>query len=275
MLGLWTSLPLLVDSATQLDAEARDRVVVCGSHGGRYAAALAGQAAVRAIVLNDAGIGLRRAGVAGLDLLETAGIPAATIGHGSARIGDAADALAHGVLSVANAPAQALGCHAGLSARAAAELLAHAPERTAPAVLAAGEARSLLHEGPPPIWALDSASLVTVSDAGSILMLGSHGALVGGDPARALRTDALAAVFNDAGGAGTGRLAALQRRGIAAAVVAADSAEIGDGRSTYFDGEITRVNAQAAAIGATARMPARRFAELAQQHGGGRLGGEH
>ncbi len=75
---------------------------------------------------------------------------------------------------------------------------------------------------------------------GAIVVTGSHGGLLGGKPETALKYDALAALFNDAGigidEAGTTRLAALDARGIAAATVAADSARIGDARSTYEDG---------------------------------------
>src|SRR5260221_2140856 len=55
----------VVDSATQLDASARGSVAVCGSHGALYAAWLAANARVRAVILNDAGIGKHSAGVAG------------------------------------------------------------------------------------------------------------------------------------------------------------------------------------------------------------------
>jgi hypothetical protein len=76
----------------------------------------------------------------------------------------------------------------------------------------------------------------------------------------ALRTDAFAAVFNDAGigveEAGVGRLPALDRRGIAAFTVAAASARIGEARSSFEDGVISRVNAAAAGLGAAAWMRA-------------------
>jgi len=45
------------------------------------------------------------------------------------------------------------------------------------------------------------------------------------------------------------RLPALDARGIAAATVSAASARIGDARSTYEDGVLSRVNASAAALG--------------------------
>jgi hypothetical protein len=70
----------------------------------------------------------------------------------------------------------------------------------------------------------------------------------------ALRTDAFAAVFHDAGigidGAGLTRLPALDQRGIAAFTVAAASARIGDARSIFREGVISAVNDTAAHLGA-------------------------
>ena len=61
--------------------------------------------------------------------------------------------------------------------------------------------------------------------------------------------------------AGVSRLPALDVRGIAGATVAAASARIGEGRSTYADGVISRVNATAAARGGRAGMTAIAFVE--------------
>ncbi|HEV8679931.1 MAG TPA: hypothetical protein VGQ90_11185, partial [Stellaceae bacterium] len=46
-------------------------------------------------------------------------------------------------------------------------------------------------------------------------------------------------------------------RGIAAATVSADSARIGDARSTYEDGVLSRVNTRAGALGLVPGMTAR------------------
>ena len=114
------------------------------------------------------------------------------------------------------------------------------------------------------VVAIDSASLVRAEDRGAIVVTGSHGGLLGGKPEAALRVEALAALFNDAGigidAAGIGRLPALAARGIAAATVAADSARIGDARSTFSDGRLSHVNEAAARFGA-AGMPAREFVD--------------
>jgi hypothetical protein len=104
---------------------------------------------------------------------------------------------------------------------------------------------------------------VTPEDSGSVLCIGSHGGLLGGKAETALKYDARAAVFNDAGigidRAGVSRLAALDRRRIPAATVAAASARIGDGTSTYEDGIISAVNDTAAALGITVGMTAKQF----------------
>ncbi|MEQ9575068.1 MAG: hypothetical protein RLN77_05755, partial [Rhodospirillales bacterium] len=82
----------------------------------------------------------------------------------------------------------------------------------------------------------------------------SHGGLVGGDPARALKTNAAVAVFNDAGGgidgAGLTRLPALDARAIPAVTVGHASARIGDAASAWGAGVITHANAAAQALGA-------------------------
>jgi hypothetical protein len=256
---------IVADSVTKLDERARGAVLVAGSHGGVYAAYLAAKAGVRGVILNDAGIGKDGAGIGGLSWLEALGIAAATIGHSTARIGDGADMMARGRLTHANAIARALGCRPGIACAEAAAILlgAPAPTRAPPE---ASESRRLLRPGPVPVAALDSASLVTPEDSGSVLCIGSHGGLLGGRPETALKYDARAALFNDAGigvdGAGLSRLAALDRRGIPAATVAASSARIGDGASTYEDGVVSAVNDAAVALGAKVGMRARTFVDL-------------
>jgi hypothetical protein len=250
------------DSITRIGPEAGGAVVVNGSHGGLYAAYVAARLGVAAAIFNDAGVGRDRAGVAGLGYLAELGIPAAAVGHLTARIGDGADMIARGVITHENPPAAALGCHAGMTCRDAAAALAQATAagREPPTAL---ESAFLLIAEPPTVWALDSASAVALEHVGTIVVTGSHGGLLGGKPETALKYDARAALFNDAGigvdEAGTTRLAALDARGIAAATVAAASARIGDARSTYEDGILTRVNASAAILGIAPGVTARAF----------------
>jgi len=246
--------PLVVDSVTGFGPEAAGRVCIGASHGGVYAAFLCAEAGLRGVVLHDAGIGKDGAGVSGLHYLDALALPAAAIDHRSAVIGDGADCLARGALSRANAAAEALGLRPGMAAREAAAVLLERAPAAARRPPPAREARFRLEGfGAAPVWALDSASLLGGGDRGAVVAVGSHGNLLGGRPETAAKAEVFAALFNDAGlgpaGPGATRLPALDARGVAAATVSAASARIGDGRSTAFDGVLSRVNAAAARLG--------------------------
>jgi len=255
---------VLRNSVTSTVPEDAGSVLVTGSHGGVYAANLAARAGARAAIFNDAGQGKDRAGIAGLDSLQDLGMAAGAVAHNSARIGDAGDAWARGRLSAVNDLAAALGCAIGQAcAEAARTLRAAEPLAVIPPKVAEAVTLLLDRPGEAQVWALDSASLAGPEHAGTLLLIGSHGGLPGPDPAAALKVDALAAVFNDAGigidAAGVSRLPALEARGIAGATVAGSSARIGEGRSTYRDGVISRVNPTAAEMGCRAGMTAIEF----------------
>jgi hypothetical protein len=252
------------ESVTQLQ-DVAGKVLVAGSHGGIIAAYLGATAGAHALILNDAGLGKDRAGIAGLFYLEDIGMAAAAVDCMSARIGDGADMLARGVISHANAYAALRGVVAGQSCRDAAERLRAAPApRAGPPPYAEGRWR--MAGGPPEVWALDSVGKIEPADAGRILVIGSHGALHGGRPESALAVDAAAAVFNDAGVGtdriGITRLPVLSARGIPAATVDCMSARIGDGRSMWESGLISHVNAAAARMGAAPGMSVQAFVEV-------------
>ncbi len=107
--------PLLLDSIAHINDTARDRVVVSGSHGGVSAAQFVLDAphAPRLVMFNDAGVGKDQAGIAALAMLQAAGIACACYRHDSACIGQAQDALTHGVIGHVNPAAQALGVRVG------------------------------------------------------------------------------------------------------------------------------------------------------------------
>lgn len=252
-----TDNPLMLDSITDATLAARGRVVVSGSHGGMYPGAIASRTGVRAALFNDAGIGFDGAGVAGVLALAKTGMAAAGIDCHSCHIGSAGDALARGVISVANPLAHDLGIDPGMAVREAATLLAHAPDPYA-MMAPVDEARQVVDLGQVKVHCLDSASLVGPQDDGRIVVTGSHGGLIGGDPARALKAAARIAVFNDAGfgldNIGTTRLPALNARGIAALTVSCDTARIGDAASALESGVISCVNDAALALGAKVSM---------------------
>jgi len=241
-------------SVTRLTADHAGQVAVAASHGGVYAGHCAALGRLRAVILNDAGVGRAQAGIGSLAYLERLGMAAATADSRSCRIGDGDDMLACGIVSFVNDMAAALGCAPGETVAACAERLRAAtlPAGTVPPL---AESRFVVREVGelPSVVVLDSVSLVAPSDAGAIVVTASHGGLLGGDPDSAIKVDALAAVYCDAGfgkdRAGVSRLPALDRRGIAAVTVSAGSARIGDGRSVHADGIVSCVNETAARLG--------------------------
>jgi hypothetical protein len=254
---------VVLDSVTLLTARARDCVAVTGSHSGVYPAWLAAKGGLRGVLFSDAGVGLESAGIGGLALLDGVGIAAAAVDYRTARIGDGVDILRRGIVSHINEMAAALACEPGWSAERCARLMAAGGRRPSRAVAAPSEGRVLLREALPQIWGVDSNSLLGAADVGGIVVSGSHGGLLGGNPGSAVGPDVLAAAFNDAGigidGAGVSRLPALDRRGIAAVTVDAMSARIGDARSSWETGIISACNETAKRLGAREGMVLKPF----------------
>lgn len=108
-----------LDSIGLVESQDAGRVLVIGSHGalhgGRAASAL--EVAARAAVFNDAGVGIEGVGVTRLPVLAARGMPAATVDHASARIGDAQSMWRTGILSHVNGPAEGAGARPGESVR--------------------------------------------------------------------------------------------------------------------------------------------------------------
>ncbi len=259
---------VLADTVTKLGVEHQGVVLVGASHCGIYAVYLAAVAGVNAVILNDAGIGLKAAGIGGLAWADDLRLPVAAADHRSCRIAEAQDAYAEGVISHVNRAAAELGCTSGMTVAGCAEQMKAAPELGVQ-VPHYGEARFVLREaGPgPEVVGCDSLSLLKPEDEGRIAITASHGALIGGRRDDGAVAQNLAAVtFNDAGigkdEAGVARLPVLDERDIPAATVAAMSACIGDARSSWETGTLSRVNRTAEALGATVGMFTREFAEL-------------
>jgi len=248
--------PILLDSITDVTPDKKGLLAISGSHGGLYPAAIASAAGLRAVIFNDAGIGLDQAGIAGVLALEKVGMAAATIDCMSARIGAAKETYENGTISLANAIASDLGISKGMTASKAATLLKAAPmpHSTLPQQPETRQTRQL-YEGGEIIHLLDSASMLGSEHIGAIVVTGSHGALIGGNPERALKAAARIAVFNDAGmgpeNCGCARLPALDITGIAAVTVSSDTARIGDAASALETGTISVVNQAAKALGAS------------------------
>jgi hypothetical protein len=246
----------------------RGHVLISGSYGGDYNAYHAARWGVRAVILNDAGVGKDRAGIRGLDYLERISIAAATADAHSCHIGDGDHMLEHGIISHVNALAGDLGCQPGQSVRECAMRLRQAPLSTANLPPIDGGKRYLMREQPgdPTVVCLDAAPLLSPEDTGRIVITGSHAALFRGRPDGVIKADVRAIFFSDAGvgmdAAGISRLPTLDERNIVAGAASADSAAIGDSRDIYQRGVLSHVNSTAAAIGAKPGLAIHSFVEM-------------
>jgi hypothetical protein len=257
---------IVLDSVTHLQPEHRGTAALCASHGGSYSGYYAATKGVSAVIFNDAGIGREQAGVGGVRMLESLGVPAAAVSGKTARIGDGKDNLARGILSFVNGRAGQLGLTVGMTCAEGLDRLAAA------ALKPAGEPPKLdEHRFEIPgaagvkVIVMDSISLVQPQDAGQIIVTASHGACPGGKPEMAVKYPVFAAITNDADrgidDAGISRLPAMNERGIAGACLSAFSARIGDGRSMYEHGYVSALNAVAEKYGGRIGQSCREFVE--------------
>lgn len=259
---------MTVASCSNVRDEHRGHVVVSGSYGGRYNAYNAAKWPVRAVIMNDAGIGKDGAGVIGLEFLDRIKMAAATADAMTCHIGDGDHMLAHGVISHVNKTAAVLGCKVGQNVRACAELMRPAvPPTEMPPPITDG-ARYVLRDNPGELALVcaDSIGMIVSEDAGKIVVTASHGALSGGQPDNAVGPDVHAVFFSDGGvgmdGAGIARLAPLDQRGIPAGAVSADSAPIGDSRALYHDGILSHINQAGAHAGGKPGMTLKAFVDI-------------
>jgi len=112
---------IIANSATSIDENNKNDVVVDASHFGINVGEMALKSGIRGMIGNDAGIGLDDAGIAGLKLLEKHGIPAAAVSHMSAQISIGTSTYEEGKISVVNEAARKLGIVIGMSAKEAAD----------------------------------------------------------------------------------------------------------------------------------------------------------
>lgn len=103
---------IAMDSISYVDAADAGHIVISASHGGASSAEYANRQKLAAVFFNDAGVGKDNAGIAALALLN---IPAGTVSHISARIGDVDDTWRNGVISHLNEAARSAGMKVGES----------------------------------------------------------------------------------------------------------------------------------------------------------------
>ena len=112
---------LIMDSITKVAPEDEGAIVVSASHGGASSGEFALEVPLKLVFFNDAGGGKDAAGIAALAMLQARGVAGGAVAHTSARIGDAQDMWACGVISHLNDAARGLGLAVGLPLREALE----------------------------------------------------------------------------------------------------------------------------------------------------------
>ncbi|TCO09153.1 hypothetical protein [Natronoflexus pectinivorans] len=250
---------VLLDSLGDLKPNNTCPILVCGSHcgGNRELAQHVRNCNVKAVFLNNAGIGKNQAGIRGLLHYETEDILACAVDHNSAEIGIAQDTWESGTISHTNAQAKEAGIEIGDAVKDAVAKIINmgypTPATRESKIHASNNnetnSKSLKQQTQTEINGVlitvtDSITFLNESNAGDVVVCGSHGGLSAGEYAQKHRLKAV--FFNDAGigknSAGTKSLESLSDAGIIACTVSCMSAEIFNGQDVLNNGIVSVCN---------------------------------
>lgn len=254
---------ILLDSLGDLQADNSSPILVCASHcgdNGTFARKLK-NCHVKAVFLNNAGIGKNQAGISGLTHYQNEHIVACAVDCNSAEIGVARDTWENGIISHANAPALALGIQTGDAVKEAVSMIINQMDMLSSNPTDKSQ-ESLINEKDEStgkaalkkqiqtqiegvnITITDSITFLNEHNAGDIVVCGSHGGISAGHYAEKYQLKAV--FFNDAGigknNAGIKSLATLNDAGILACTVDCMSAEIFNGQDILENGIISVCN---------------------------------
>lgn len=264
---------VVVDSATHSSTHAASpeakpgtEVIVNASYAGVYCAHLLRETDPIGVIGLDCGVGKDGAGVAGLWFFEALGVPAAAADTSMLEHGNGRDLYENGRISRLNGYAHALGIREGMPVAEAARLMAARPDEIALDHIN----REVVWEGPNghDVVCTNSIADALPEDRGrNVLCTAGHTGrsvveyIVGFAPYGFICSDG--AMGRDR--AGVAALVPANEAGIPGAAVSAESARMGDGHSTYFDGVITAANELALAAGVYVGQPASEAAKLLAQ----------
>ena len=274
---------ILLDSLGDLQPQNTSPILVCASHcgdNGTFARKLK-NGGVRAVFLNNAGIGKNQAGISGLSHYAAANILACAVDHYSAEIGVASDTWESGIISHTNVLAAELGIQIGDTVKNAVSKINNITDL--PAFTPKNKYAELFTDEKQEnnsqldlkkqiqtqidgvsITVTDSITFLNEHNAGEILVCGSHGGLSAGHYAQKHRLKAV--FFNDAGigknNAGIKSLESLSDAGILACTVDCMSAEIFNGQDTLENGIITVCNQLAKSRNISAKMTVKEALKL-------------
>ena len=254
---------ILLDSLGDVQPDNTSPILVCASHcgdNGAFARKLK-DCHVKAVFLNNAGIGKNQAGISGLAHYEAENILACAVDHYSAEIGVARDTWESGIISHTNTLAEEAGIQPGDSVQEAVariiniitpisstqenenfESLTNEKKDSNGKVDLKRQTQTQI-DGVS-ITVTDSITFLNENNSGDIVVCGSHGGLSAGHYAQKHRLKAV--FFNDAGigknNAGIKSLDSLSDAGILACTVDCMSAEIFNGQDILDNGIITACN---------------------------------
>ena len=251
---------IAVGTAYDVAGANRERdVTINASYSGVLPARFIGECAPRATIGVDCAIGRDGAGIAGLWYLEALGIPAAAADVQTLELGNGIDMYESGVISVVNQPARGCGVRPRDSVRGAAHRLLEGDPVLASA--AATTNRTTMRTAPDgrAIVCTDSIAFGLPEDCRrNVLCTAGHTGISAVSYLRAVQPRGF--ICSDGGrgknDAGIAALAIVQRDGLPGATVDARTARMGDGLSTYHDGEISACNELARDLGIQPGEPA-------------------
>lgn len=252
---------ILLDSLGDIQPDNTNPILVCASHcgdNGAFARKLK-NCHVKAVFLNNAGIGKNQAGISGLSYYEAENILACAVSHNSAEIGVAADTWESGMISHTNTLAQEAGIQPGDSVQEAVARIINQIDFLSLTQKNKNSESPINQENSSKpdlkkqiqtqingvsITVSDSITFLNESNAGDIVVCGSHGGISAGHYAQKHHLKAV--FFNDAGigknNAGIKSLESLSDAGILACTVDCMSAEIFNGQDILENGIISVCN---------------------------------
>ncbi|MDA3927105.1 MAG: hypothetical protein PF904_20720 [Kiritimatiellae bacterium] len=249
---------VLLDSLGDLQPCNTSPILVCGSHcgGNRNLAIHVKNCHVKAVFLNNAGVGKNQAGIRGLKYYEAEIVLACAVDNYSAEIGIARDTYESGIISHTNTHTKTIGIQIGDSVKEAiAKIISHRSpaqqgedfkpfdkqEKNNKESL---KKQTQIQIDGTCITVTDSITFLNASNSGDIIVCGSHGGVSAGNYAKKYHVKAV--FFNDAGigknNAGVKSLESLNDAGILACTVDCMSAEIFNGQDVLDNGIISVCN---------------------------------
>jgi uncharacterized protein YunC (DUF1805 family)/predicted esterase YcpF (UPF0227 family) len=255
---------VLLDSLGDLQASNRSPILVCGSHcgGNNDLARHVKNCHVKAVFLNNAGVGKNQSGIKGLKHYEDENVMACAVDHNSAEIGIAHDTWENGTISHTSTQAEIVGIQIGDSVKEAVAKIINIVKHSSSTQKSENFESPIKREVKDISSKLDlkkqvqtqidgigitvtnSITFLNENNSGDIVTCGSHGGVSAGHYAQ--KHGVKAVFFNDAGigknKAGVKSLESLSNAGILACTVDCMSAEIFNGQDVLDNGIISVCN---------------------------------